>query len=217
MAFKKDDVVIIEPREIFVGKKEAPVTLMEFGEYESEECAKVNEVVKQLLEEFEGKIKFQFRHFPLTLIHQRSLKASESAVAAAQEGKFWEMHNVLFNNRRNLGTTSLKLHSKEAGVKNKKFLDDLVNGVYGWQVQDDLKEGINRGVKELPAFFINDVPFSGKPTFANLSAAIESALKKSKTAKPAAKKVAVKAAPAAKATVKATPSKSSTTKQKQRA
>ncbi len=191
MAFKKDDVIIIEPREIFVGRKDAPVTLMEFGEYESEECAKVNEVVKQLLEEYEGKIRFQFRHFPLTLIHQRSLKASESAVAAAQEGKFWEMHNVLFSNRRNLGTTSLKLHSKEAGIKNKKFLDDLVNGVYGWQVQDDLKEGINRGVKELPAFFINDVPFAGKPTFANLSAAIDSALKKSKSKTPV-KKAAVK-------------------------
>jgi protein-disulfide isomerase len=192
MAFKKDDVIIIEPREIFVGKKDAPVTLMEFGEYESEECAKANEIVKQLLEEYEGKIRFQFRHFPLTLIHQRSLKASESAVAAAQEGKFWEMHNVLYANRRNLGTTSLKLHSKEAGVKNKKFLDDLVNGVYGWQVQDDLKEGINRGVKELPAFFINDVPLGLKPTYANLSAAIDAALKKSKS-KPAAKKPAAKA------------------------
>ena len=185
MAFKKDDVIIIEPKEMFVGKKDAPVTLMEFGEYESEECAKVNEVVKQLLEEYEGKIRFQFRHFPLTMIHQRSLKASESAVAAGQEGKFWEMHNVLFANRRNLGTTSLKLHSKEAGVKNKKFLDELVNGVYGWQVQDDLKEGIGRGVKELPAFFINDVPFTGKPTFANLSAAIELALKKTKKKAPA--------------------------------
>ena len=192
MAFKKDDVIIIEPREIFVGKKDAPVTLMEFGEYESEECAKANEIVKQLLEEYEGKIRFQFRHFPLTLIHQRSLKASESAVAAAQEGKFWEMHNVLYANRRNLGTTSLKLHSKEAGVKNKKFLDDLVNCVYGWQVQDDLKEGIYRGVKELPAFFINDVPLGLKPTYANLSAAIDAALKKSKS-KPAAKKPAAKA------------------------
>lgn len=180
MAIKKDDIIIIEPKEIFVGKKDAPVTLMEFGEYENEECAKVNEIVKQLLEEFEGKIRFQFRHFPLTLIHQRSLKASESAVAAAQEGKFWEMHNVLFANRRNLGTTSLKLHSKEAGVKNKKFLDDLVNGMYGWQVQDDLKEGINRGVKDIPAFFINDVPFTGKPTFTNLSNAINAALKKAK-------------------------------------
>lgn len=186
MAFKKEELIIIEPKDIFVGKKDAPVTLMEFGEYENEDCAKANEIVKQLLEEYEGKIRFNFRHFPLTMIHQRSLKASESAVAAGQEGKFWEMHNVLFSNRRSLGTTSLKLHSKEAGVKNKKFLDDLVNGVFGWQVQDDLKEGINRGVKELPAFFINDEPFTGKPTFANLSAAIDSALKKAKR-KPAAK------------------------------
>ncbi len=192
MAFKKDDVIIIEPKEMFVGNIDAPVTLVEFGEYESEECAKVNEIVKQLLNEYEGKIRFQFRHFPLTLIHQRSLKASESAVAAGQEGKFWEMHNVLFANRRNLGTTSLKLHSKEAGVNNKKFLDELVNGVYGWQVQDDLKEGINRGVKEIPAFFINDVPFTLKPTFANLSAALDAAIKKSKS-KPAAKKPAAKA------------------------
>ncbi|HEV7780698.1 MAG TPA: thioredoxin domain-containing protein [Chitinophagaceae bacterium] len=189
MAFKKDDVIIIEPKEIFVGKKDAPVTLIEFGEYESEECAKANEIVKQLLEEYDGKIRFQFRHFPLTLIHQRSLKASESAVAAGQEGKFWEMHNVLYANRRTLGTTSLKLHSKEAGVKNKKFLDELVNGVYGWQVQDDIKEGHNRGVKELPAFFINDVPLGLKPTYANLSAAIDAALKKGKS-KAAAKKPA---------------------------
>lgn len=184
MAFKKEIEEIIEPKDIFVGKKDAPITLMEFGEYESEECAKVNEVVKQVLEEYEEQVKFNFRHFPLTKIHQRSLKASESAVAAGQEGKFWEMHNVLFSNRRNLGTTSLKLHSKEAGVKSKKFLDDLVNGVFGWQVQDDLRDGINLGVKEIPAFFINGKPFVGKPTFANLSAAIDEALKsvKKKTA-----------------------------------
>jgi len=180
MAFKKEVEEIIEPKDIFVGKKDAPVTLMEFGEYENEDCAKANEVVKQILEEYEGKVRFNFRHFPLTLVHQRSMKASEAAVAAGQEGKFWEMHNVLFSNRRSLGTTSLKLHSKEAGVNNKKFLDELVNGTFGWQVQDDLKEGIGRGVKELPAFFINDEPFSGKPTFANLSAAIELALKKTK-------------------------------------
>ena len=180
MAFKKEVEEIIEPKDIWVGKKDAPVTLLEFGEYENEDCAKANEIVKQLLEEYEGKIRFQFRHFPLTMVHQRSMKASEAAVAAGQEGKFWEMHNILFSNRRTLGTTSLKLHSKEAGVKNKKFLDDLVNGVFGWQVQDDLKEGIGRGVKDLPAFFINDEPFTGRPTFANLSAAIDAALKKSK-------------------------------------
>jgi len=180
MAFKKEEIEIIEPANIFVGRHDAPVTLMEFGEYESDECAKANEVVKQLLEEYEGKIRFNFRHFPLTRIHQRSLKASEAAVAAAQSGRFWEMHNLLFKNRRNLGTISLKLYSKEAGVSNKKFLDQLVDGMYGWQVQDDLREGIDRGVKELPAFFINEEVFHGKPTYANLSAAIDEALKKSK-------------------------------------
>ena len=108
MAFKKEVEEIIEPKDIFVGQKDAPVTLMEFGEYENEDCAKANEVVKQILEEYEGKVRFNFRHFPLTLVHQRSMKASEAAVAAGQEGKFWEMHNVLFSNRRSLGTTSLK-------------------------------------------------------------------------------------------------------------
>jgi protein-disulfide isomerase len=180
MAFKKEIIEIIEPRDMFVGDIDAPVTLMEFGDYESEACAKANEVVKQLLVEYEGKIRFNFRHFPLTRIHQRSLKAGEAAVAAGQEGKFWEMHNILFANRRNLGTTSLKLNSKEAGVNNKKFLDDLVNAIYGWQVQGDLKEGLNRGVKDVPAFFVNDEVVVGKPTFENISKAIDAALKKVK-------------------------------------
>lgn len=180
MSLKKEDEVIIEPKEIFVGKKEAPVILMEFGEYENEDCAKANEIVKQILIDYDGKVKFNFRHFPLTRIHQRSLKAAEAAIAAAQEGKFWEMHNMLFQNRRNLGTTSLKLHSKEAGVKNKNFLEELVNGTYGWQVQDDLKEGIERGVKEVPTFFVNNEMVKGKPSYASLSAAIDAGLKNSK-------------------------------------
>ena len=188
MAFKKEIEIIIEPREVFVGDEDAPVTLMEFGDYESEACAKANEVVKQLLEEYEGKIRFNFRHFPQTRIHQRSMKAGEAAVAAAQDGKFWEMHNILFKNRRQLGTVSLKLHSKEAGIKNKKFLEDLVNGKYGWQVQDDLKEGIDRGVKDVPAFFINDELFTGKPTFDNLSKSIALALKKAKRKVPEKKR-----------------------------
>jgi len=188
MAFKKEIEVIIEPREVFVGDEDAPVTLMEFGDYESEACAKANEVVKQLLEHYEGKIRFNFRHFPQTRIHQRSMKAGEAAVAAAQDGKFWEMHNILFKNRRQLGTVSLKLHSKEAGIKNKKFLEDLVNGKYGWQVQDDLKEGIDRGVKDVPAFFINDELFTGKPTFDNLSKSISLALRKAKRKVPEKKR-----------------------------
>lgn len=197
MSLKKDDEPIIEPKDIFVGKKDAPVILMEFGEYESEDCAKANEIVKQILIDYEGQVKFNFRHFPQTRIHQRSLKAAEAAIAAAQEDKFWEMHNVLFQNRRNLGTTSLKLHSKDAGVKNKNFLEELVNGTYGWQVQDDLKEGIDRGVKEVPSFFVNNEMVKGKPTYASLSAAIDAALKSSKKSTGAKAKAAPKKAAAA--------------------
>src|SRR6185503_15310716 len=136
MAMKPKEIVeIIKSKNVFVGNPDAPVTLMEYGEYENEDCAKANEVVKKLLTEFDQKLRFNFRHFPLTKIHQRSMKAGEASVGAAQEGKFWEMHNLLFQNRRQLGTTSLKLYSKEAGVTNKKFLEFLVNGKYGWQVQ----------------------------------------------------------------------------------
>ncbi|MEJ7610550.1 MAG: thioredoxin domain-containing protein [Ferruginibacter sp.] len=179
MAFKKEIVEIIEPRDVFVGNIKAEVTLEEFGEYESEVCAKANEIVKKLLEEFDGLIRFNFRHFPLTNIHQRSLKAGEAAVATAQDGKFWEMHNILFANRKNLGTTSLKLYSKEAGVVNKRFLDDLVNATYGWQVQGDLREGLDRGVKEVPTFFVNGERVV-KPTYEEIKKLIEDTLKKIK-------------------------------------
>ncbi len=180
MAFKKEVAEIIEPKDVFVGDINAPVTLEEFGEYESEACAKANEVVKQLLQNFDGKVRFNFRHFPMTKIHQRALKAGEAAVATAQTGKFWEMHNILFANRRNLGTTSLKLLSKEAGVQNKRFLDELVNATYGWQVQGDIKEGHNRGVKDVPTFFVNGQRYTGKVNYDEMSKAIQAALKATK-------------------------------------
>ena len=176
MAFKKEVVEIIEPRDIFVGNVKAEITLEEFGEYESEVCANANEIVKKLLIEYDGVIRFNFRHFPLTNIHQRSLKAGEAAVATGQDGKFWEMHNILFANRKNLGTTSLKLYSKEAGVQNKRFLDDLVNATYGWQVQGDLREGLNRGVTTVPTFFVNGERMA-KPTYEDLKKGIEDAIK----------------------------------------
>ncbi len=187
MAMKPKEVVeIIKSKNIFVGNPKAAVTLMEYGEYESEDCAKANAVVKKLLVEFDQKIRFNFRHFPLTKIHQRSMKAGEAAVGAAQEGKFWEMHNILFENRRQLGTTSLKLHSKEAGVVNKSFLSNLVDSTYGVEVRDDLLEGLSKGVRDVPTFFINGELYTGKPTFEELKKAIELALKKVKV------KVAVK-------------------------
>ncbi len=183
---QKVEEKIIAPKEIIIGEANAKVLLVEYGDYESPETAKANEVVQQLLEEFAGKIGYTFRHFPQTKIHQRSFKAAEAAIGAAQEGKFWEMHNLLFKRLRNLGTTSLKGYAREVGVTSKHFLDDLMNSKYGWYVREDQSEGVQAGVKDLPAFFINGVRFEGKPTFHNLSAAIGTALRSRKKIKQAA-------------------------------
>ena len=176
----KEIVEIIPTKDVFVGDPKAPVTLMEYGDYESEACAKVNEVVEKLLNQFDGKLRFNFRHFPLTKIHQHAMKAAEASLGAAQEGKFWEMHTMLFEHRRRLGAISLREYAKDVGVVNKKFLDNLVNSTYGWQVRSDLLEGLNKGVRDVPAFFINGVLFTGKPTFENLRKGIEEALKQKK-------------------------------------
>lgn len=187
MAFGKEVAEVIETKDVFVGDKKAPVTLMEFGEYENEECAKANEIVKKIIEEYKGKVRFNFRHFPLTKIHQRSQKAAEAAISAAQDGKFWEMHCALFANRRNLGTTTLKLHAKDAGVNRKQMLEELVNSTYGQNVHDDIAYGKKIGVTEIPAFFVNDKQIKGKATYEILAKEIEEALKSGKPAKKAAK------------------------------
>lgn len=191
MKYVKEVVEIIEPKKMVTGAKGAPVTITEFGDYESQACATANEVVTQLLEDFEGQVKFIFRHFPLLKTHQKAHKASEAAIAAGQEEKFWEMHNKLFANRRNLGVISLKSHAREAGVTSKKFLEELINGTYGVYVQDDLKEGIKLGVTDIPAFFINGKRFEKEPTYKNLSSYIKTLLDEKKDKVKAVQKVGV--------------------------
>jgi protein-disulfide isomerase len=178
MSHKNKAIDIIPPRHIWVGDKHAPVSLVEFGDYESEACARLQPVITQLLEAFEGKLKFQFRHFPLTQVHQRAHKAAEASVAASQHGKFWEMHDLLFRHRRNLGSISLREYAMEAGVKDKNFISNLTDSVFGWTVRADLLDGLEMGVREVPAIFINGERFTGVPNFNQLSKAVDEALAK---------------------------------------
>lgn len=180
MINRKDDVPLIPPKDIIIGNKNAAVTLTEFIDYESEKCAKTHEIVKELMVKFKDKVNFNFRHFPLVKIHQRSHKAAEAAICAAQEGKFLEMHEMLLNNRRHLGTITLKSYAKEVGCESKTILNDLIDSKFGWFVQEDLKTGIEMGVKDVPAFFINGERFEGTPSVKTLSAFIETFLKKKK-------------------------------------
>jgi protein-disulfide isomerase len=180
MSHKNKAIDIIPPKHIWVGEKSAPVSLVEFGDYESEACAKLQPVIAELLEDFPGKLKFQFRHFPLTQVHQRAHKAAEASVAAAQHGRFWEMHDLLFRHRRNLGSISLREYAIEAGVKDKNFIAHLTDSVFGWTVRADLLEGLEMGVREVPAIFINGERYTGLPSLAQLSKAVKSALNQEK-------------------------------------
>jgi protein-disulfide isomerase len=179
MAMRSKNVVeIIPTKNIYVGKATAPVTLLMYGDYEDEASAKANEVVKELLDKYPDELRFTFRHFPQTQIHQKAMKAAEASLAAAQEGKFWEMHNRLFERRRHLGTVSLKEYAREVGVTNKKLLDELVNSRYSWNVREDQLEAWDLGIRNVPAFFINGEPVTGSPNYPNLKKAIELHLKK---------------------------------------
>lgn len=171
-------IEIVPPKDIWQGPADAPVKIVEFGDYESEACAKAQEVVKKLLATYGGQVRFNFRHFPLTQIHQKAHKAAEAAVAAAQTGKFWEMHDALFQNRKHLGSVYLKMYAKEIGISDKNFLPRLIDSFFGWTVRADLLDGLALGVRDIPVFFINDKQFEGNPTYNNLCKAIDEALPK---------------------------------------
>jgi protein-disulfide isomerase len=179
---KTNEIEIIPTKDIWVGNKQAPVKLVMYGDYESEACAKANEVVNQLMEKYEDKLQFNYRHFPLTKIHQRAQKAAEASIGAAQEGKFWEMHNLLFAKRRQLGTISLKGYAKDAGVTDKNFLSKLVDSVYGWSVRADLLEGANKGITDVPFFYINGEPYKGAVNLNAFSKVIDELAKPKKAA-----------------------------------
>jgi protein-disulfide isomerase len=180
MPVKNQIIEIIPQKSIWKGDKQAPVSIVLYGDYESDACAKANHVINDLFEEFNGKLRYNYRHFPLTQIHQKAQKAAEAAVAAVQEGKFWEIHEVLFQRRRGLGTITLKEYAKEVGVTNKKFLETLVNSTFSWEVRADLLDGLQKGVRDVPAVFINGEKFEGKPTHDALKKSIEEVLKPKK-------------------------------------
>ena len=186
---KAVEIEIIPTKDIWVGNREAPVKLVMYGDYESEACAKANDVVNQLMEKYEDKLQFNYRHFPLTRIHQRAQKAAEASIGAAQEGKFWDMHNTLFAHRRQLGTISLKGYAKEVGVTDKNFLTKLVDSVYGWSVRADLLEGADKGIRDVPFFYINGEVYKGPVNLNAFSKVIDLIAKAKKApAKAAAKK-----------------------------
>jgi protein-disulfide isomerase len=170
------------------GPADAPVTIIEFSDYQCPYCVRFwSETLPQIREEYEGKVRFVYRDFPLTSIHEWAQKAAEAAECADDEDMFWEYHDLIFANQSGLSEqlsnagldgvqTTLEGYASDLGLDAAAFTDCLDSGKYTSEVEKDMQDGRSYGVSGTPAFFINGQSVSGAQPFANFQAVIDAAL-----------------------------------------
>lgn len=161
----------------YMGKKKAPVTIVEYSDFECPFCARGAQTMDQIKEQYvdDGKVKIVFKHFPLAF-HKNAQKAGEAAECAGDQGKFWEMHDKMFENQKSLMVDNLKQYAADLGLKADKFNTCLDEGKYAQKVMDDMADGKRNGVSGTPAFFVNDVMVSGAQPIENFKKIIDAYL-----------------------------------------
>ncbi|HZI09978.1 MAG TPA: DsbA family protein, partial [Myxococcus sp.] len=157
----------------------APITIVEFSDFQCPFCSRANASVDQVMKEYSGKVRLVFRHFPLDF-HKEAQKASEASLCAHDQGKFWEMHDLLFANQQQLGVADLKKHATTLKLDTAKFNKCLDSGEKAQIVKDDMAEGQKAGVSGTPAFFINGILLSGAQPFEEFKSVIDEELKTAK-------------------------------------
>jgi protein-disulfide isomerase len=129
------------------GSLNAPVTLVEYGDYECPHCGAAYPVVEAILEHMRNGLAFAFRHFPLTTAHPHAERAAEAAEAAGGQKKFWAMHGMLFTHQDQLEDPHLLAYAEALGLDLPRFGRDFVQGVYAPKVREDFMSGVRSGVK----------------------------------------------------------------------
>jgi protein-disulfide isomerase len=167
----------VSARDHTLGPITAPVTLVEYGDYECAHCGRVHYVVTQLRELLGRQLCFVFRHFPLTRVHPHAQQAAEAAEAAGSQGKFWEMHNVLFANQQALDADALVQYAAALGLDLHRFASELVSHSHAPRVREDFMSGVRSGVNGTPTFFINGVRHDSSYDFDTLLDAMEGAMR----------------------------------------
>jgi protein-disulfide isomerase len=160
------------------GNVSAPITIVEYSDFQCPFCKRVQPTLDQLLKDYNGKIKLYYKHFPLNQIHPYAQKAAEASECAADQGKFWEYHDKLFENQNALDIQSLKKYAAELGLDTNKFNSCLDNGDKASQVNTELQEGISNGVSGTPTFFINGIELVGAQPYDAFKQIIDSELRK---------------------------------------
>jgi protein-disulfide isomerase len=148
---------------------------MEYADFECPYCGLAYPIVEDVIAQMGDQLRFVFRHFPLVDLHPHAARAAEACEAAGAQGKFWDMHDLLFENQENLADADLLEYAQELDIDVASFTDDLATGAYRPRVVEDFVSGVNSGVNGTPSFFINDVKHEGAWDAASLIGALKSA------------------------------------------
>jgi protein-disulfide isomerase len=159
-----------------IGPKNAAVTLVEYGDFECPHCAAAHVIVQEARQALGDRLRFVYRHFPLTQIHPYAEPAAEASESAAAQGKFWEMHNLLFENQDLLDEGNLAAFAEHLGLDTEQFARDLQNHTYEERVAQDFNSGVRSGVNGTPSFFINGSRYNGSWELGPLLAALQEAV-----------------------------------------
>ena len=137
------------------GNKNAPIELLEYGDYQCPYCGAAYPIIKRIQKKLGSHLKFVFRNFPLANIHPHATLAAIASEAAERQNKYWEMHDILFENQERLNHTDLSGYAKKLGLDTKQFEKDLADPALLQKVETDFEGGVRSGVNGTPGFFIN--------------------------------------------------------------
>jgi protein-disulfide isomerase len=161
------DPPVSEDRDHIRGPRNAPLTLVEYGDYECPYCGRAHPIVNAVRQALGTRLRFVYRHFPLP-IHPNAPVAAEAAESAGAQGHFWEMHDQLFAHQTALDPHSLVTYAAQIGVDQRRFVDDLTHHVFAPRVRHDFMSGVRSGVSGTPTFFINGLRYQGPWDFESL-------------------------------------------------
>jgi protein-disulfide isomerase len=154
-------LVPVTERDHSIGPSNAVVTLVEYGDFECSFCRKAYSMIQGLRRYMADNLCFVYRHFPLAEAHPHAQHAAEAAEAAGAQGKFWEMHDILFQSQDALEDEDLVMYAARIGIDFQRVSQELAAGTYTRKVRDDFRGGARSGVNGTPTFFINGVRYDG--------------------------------------------------------
>jgi len=152
---------VADDRDHVQGPADAAVTLLEYGDYECPFCGAAYPIVKHVQETMGERLRFVFRNFPITTAHPHAEQAAEAAEAAAAQGQFWPMHDLLYENQRHLETDDLIAYASRLGLDVSRFQRELADHVHAARVREDFMSGVRSGVNGTPTFYIDGERYEG--------------------------------------------------------